>query len=135
MLTSRHLLFLGILIFFGSGCTRLVSHRVAVYQPGGDSVVQTIPETAIYSIRFLDLKGNKVGGIPGSHRFLKEGETVGFWTDEHGHTYGLSTIYSFRIDLPKGHGAVWSSHYKKQTQIGKEVEKAAGAAGKAALYT
>jgi hypothetical protein len=136
MLTSRLLLVFGILAAsLMTGCTRLVSHRVAEYKPGGDSVITPIPETAIYSIRFLDPDGNKVGGVPGSHRFLRKGETVGFWSDEQGITYARSDIYNFRIDVPEGHGAVWSSHYRKQTQFGKEVEKAARATGKAALYT
>jgi hypothetical protein len=131
-----HLLSIAIfLLFLSTGCTRVVSHRVAEYRPGGDSTIQPIPESAIYSIRFVDEDGNKVGGVIHSHRFLRKGEPVGFTTDEAGAVRAIALTSDFPIEIPPGHAAVWSSHYRKQTQFGKEMEKAAHSAGKAAMYT
>ena len=56
------------------GCTKTVQQRVAEYHPGALPTTQPVPKTAVYSIRFVDEKGKKTGGIPSSHRLLAAGE-------------------------------------------------------------
>ncbi len=129
MPSSHHLLLLG-LLFLAAGCTKTVQHRVANCLPGTPPAVETVPKTAVYSIRFLDSDGNKVGGVFRSHRFLQAGIKAGFSVDENGAVYAIAAEERFAIEVPPGHGMVWSATYRKPTQFSKEVAKVAAGTGK-----
>ena len=116
------------------GCTRTVQQRVAEYHPGALPTTQPVPKTAVYSIRFVDEKGKKTGGIPSSHRLLAAGENAGFDIDEEAGLIAVAGNVSFPINIPAGYGAVWSTTYSKPTQFSKEVSKGAKAVGKVTGY-
>jgi hypothetical protein len=130
MSNSRLFGFISILLLIG-GCTRTVQHRVAGYYPGAAPTTQQVPKTAIYSIRFLDEKGKKTGGIPDSHRLLAAGEHAGFDVNEEKGLVAVAGNTQFPITIPAGYGAVWSATYHKPTQFSKEMAKAATGVGKA----
>lgn len=131
MRTSRVLAFVCIVIVIG-GCTKTVQHRVAGYYPGTAPTTQPVPKTAVYSIRFLDEKGKKTGGIPSSHRLLAAGEHAGFALDQDQRLLAVAGNNSFPIQIPEGYGAVWSTTYTKETQFSKEMKKAVRTTGKVA---
>jgi hypothetical protein len=126
------LLALALLICLASGCTKVVSYPVAAFHPGSAPTTQPVPKTAVYSIRFLDEKGKKFGGIPGSQRLLAAGEHAGFELDESGVVVAVAANERFAIEAPPGQGMVWSTTYRKPTQFSKEMAKATVTAGKAA---
>ena len=123
---------LSLLICLLSGCTKVVSYPVAAFHPGSTPTTQPVPKTAVYSIRFLDEKGKKFGGIPGSQRLLAAGEHAGFELDESGSVVAIAANEKFPIEVPAGQGMVWSTTYRRPTQFSKEMAKATVTAGKAA---
>jgi hypothetical protein len=123
---------LSLLICVLSGCTKVVSYSVAAFHPGSTPTTQPVPKTAVYSIRFLDEKGKKFGGISGSQRLLQAGDHAGFELDESGNFVAIAAREKFVIDAPAGPGMVWSTTYRKPTQFSKEVAKATVNTGKAA---
>src|SRR4051812_7239662 len=106
------------------GCTKTIQHRVAGYYPGAAPTTQPVPKTAVYSIRFLDERGKKVGGIPASHRLLQAGDHAGFDIDESKGIVAIAAGEEFAINIPPGHGAIWSTTYHRPTQFSREVAKA-----------
>ena len=112
------------------GCTKTVQQRVASYYPGAAPTTQPVPKSGVYSIRFLDEKGRKTGGIADSHRLLEAGQHAGFAVDPDMGLLAVAGNNSFPIEIPPGYGAVWSTTYTKQTQFSKEVSKAAKMTGK-----
>jgi len=133
MTTSRAVA-LSLAMVLLTGCTKTVQHRVAGYYPGISPTTQPVPKTAVYSIRFLDEKGKKTGGIPNSHRLIQAGDHAGFDIDESKGVVAVAGEASFPITIPTGYGAVWSTTYRRPTQFSKEVAKAAVATGKATGY-
>jgi hypothetical protein len=133
MSTSRLLAFISIALLI-CGCTKKVQHRVANYYPGVAPMTQPVPKTAVYSIRFLDEKGKKTGGIPNSHRLIQAGDHAGFDIDENEGVIAIVGNTSFPISIPPGYSAVWSATYHKPTQFSKEVSKAAVGVGKMTGY-
>jgi len=125
MSTSRVLAFVSITLLI-CGCTKTVHQRAVEYHPGAMPTTQPVPATAVYSIRFVDAKGKKFGGIPSSHVYLNKGEPIGFAFDGEGKLRGIAGTYSFAVDPPAHHGMVWSASYRKPTQFAKEVAKVAG---------
>src|SRR5436305_2932589 len=131
MTLSRTLaLSLGICLL--SGCTRIVSESVATFSPGAMPTTQPVPTTAAYFISFVDEKGKKFGGVPGSERLLQAGEHAGFEIDESGSVIAIAAKEKFPIDVPPGQTVVWLARYRKPTQFSKEVAKATVAASKTA---
>src|SRR5687767_8035469 len=116
MVTSRVMALLLAIVLF-TGCTKTVRHRVADYYPGVAPTTQPVPKTAVYSIRFLDEKGKKTGGVPNSHRLMQAGDRVGFDVDESAGLVAIAASDRFPIEIPAGHGAVWSATYHKPTQF------------------
>ena len=116
------------------GCTKTIQQRVAAYYPGAAPTTQPVPKAAIYSIRFLDEKGKKTGGLIDSHRYLGAGEHAGFDLDEDNGIVAVAGNEEFPITIPPGYGAIWSATYQKRTQFAKEVSKAAKTTGKVAGY-
>ena len=108
------------------GCTKTVHQRAVEYHPGVVPTTQPVPATAVYSIRFVDARGKKFGGIPSSHVYLNKGEPIGFAFDNEGKLRGIAGTYNFAIDPPAHHGMVWSATHRKPTQFAKEVAKVAG---------
>src|SRR5438067_826050 len=101
MITSRALAFLLCAFLFFAGCTKTVSHPVAAYHPGvAAPTTQPVPRTAVYSIRFLDEKGKKFGGVPGSHRFLQAGDHVGFEMTDSGSMVAIAANEKLALDVP-----------------------------------
>ncbi|HEV8290931.1 MAG TPA: hypothetical protein VGP94_03375 [Tepidisphaeraceae bacterium] len=133
MSNSRVFAFVSIAFIF-CGCTKTVQHRTAGYYPGVAPTTQPVPKTAVYSIRFLDEKGRKTGGIPDSHRLLAAGEHAGFDINEEKGLVAVAGNANFAVTIPPGYGAVWSTTYHKPTQFAKEVAKSAKAAGKVTGY-
>ena len=117
-----------------AGCTKTVQHRVADFYPGAVPTTQPVAKTAVYSIRFLDENGKKVGGIPNSHRLLQAGDHAGFDIDESRGIVAIAANEAFSIAIPAGRGAVWSTTYHKPTQFSKEVGKVTKATAKVAGY-
>ena len=115
--------------FLFCGCTKTVQHRVAGYYPGLAPTTQPVPKTAVYSVRFIDEKGNKTGGVALSHRYLPAGEHAGFDIDEDQGICAVAGRSRFAITIPDGYGAIWSTTYHERTQFAKEVSKTAKAAG------
>jgi hypothetical protein len=135
MITFRVTAFLliGILL---PGCVRVVQHRIANYSPGAPATTQPVPETAVYDVKVLNHKGKKVYGIDGSQNFLKQGDHVGFSTNDSGTVVAFAGNNSFPVEVPAGHSIVWSSFSRRPTQFSKELGKAAKATVKGAgLFT
>ena len=131
MTTSRAMAFLLIAILL-PGCVRVVQHRVANYLPGAPPTTQPVPETDVYAVKVLNSKGKKVYGIDGSQNFLRQGEHVGFSTNDTGTVLAFAGNNSFPVEVPAGHSIVWASFSRRPTQLSKEMAKATVTAGKAA---
>jgi hypothetical protein len=129
MTTSRAMVFLLIAIFL-PGCVKVVQHRIANYSPGAPATTQPVPETAVYAVKVLNSKGKKIYGIDGSQNFLKQGDHVGFSTNDSGTVYAFAVNNSFPVEVPPGHSIVWSSFSRRPTQFSKEVAKATVGTGK-----
>lgn len=132
-MTPSRTLALLIAVILPAGCTKTISHPVAAYYPGNMApTTQPVPRTAVYSIRFLDEKGRKFGGVPGSQRLLQAGDHVGFEMDDEGAIVAIAANEKLALDVPPRSGMVWSTTYHKPTQFSKEVAKAATGTAKAA---
>jgi hypothetical protein len=131
MRISRVFAFVSIFSLIG-GCTKTIQQRVGTFYPGAAPTTQPVPKTAVYSIRFVDERGKKTGGIPNSNRLLQAGEPAGFDIDEAKGLVAVAANERIAIDIPAGQGAVWSARYRQPTQFSKEVAKAVVATGKAA---
>ena len=131
-MTTSRVVALSVAVLLLTGCMKTVQHRVADYYPGVAPSTQPVPKTAFYSIRFLDEKGKRTGGIPNSHRLIQAGDHAGFDVDESEGLVAIAANERFAIDIPPGYGAVWSTTYHKPTQLAKEVAKATKATAKVA---
>src|SRR3954470_16544596 len=100
-MTPSRTLALLIAVFLLAGCTKTISHPVAAYRPTvAPPTTQPVPRTAVYSIRFLDEKGKKFGGVPGSHRFLQAGDRVGFEINDTGSIVAIAANEKLALDVP-----------------------------------
>jgi hypothetical protein len=84
---------------------------------------------AVYKVKVYD--DGKYRGIDSTERLLRAGDVAGFRTDERGVVHAIVNdgAEPLPTTLGAGHRLVWSAEYAKQTQFGKEVEKALGTTG------
>jgi hypothetical protein len=115
--------------FFASGCTKTITHRVAKYSAGDAPTTQPVTHLAVYKVKVYD--DGKYRGIDSTERLLRAGDVAGFRTDERGVVHAIVNdgAEPLPTTLGAGHRLVWSAEYAKQTQFGKEVEKALGTTG------
>jgi len=112
-----------------SGCTKTITHRVATYSAGDAPTTQPVTRLAVYKVKVYD--DGKYRGIDGTERLLRAGDFAGFRTDQQGvvHAVVNDGAEPLPAKLAAGHRLVWSAEYEKQTQFGKEVNKALGTTG------
>lgn len=65
------------LLYFG-GCTQTQVYRLAIYAPGNEEKVQPVPESGLYKIKAVGVSKDGVMTIPGTQRFLRQGDPLGF---------------------------------------------------------
>jgi hypothetical protein len=118
-----------------SGCTKTVNHRIPRYRAGSEPTTKPVPQVALYKVKIYDRDGRSLHGIDGTERLLQKGELVGFHTDDAGVVYAVANNDTFALPptLPRDRKIVWAAQYKRQTQFGKEVEKALVTAGTVAV--
>jgi hypothetical protein len=113
----------------GSGCTKTITHRVATYSVGDAPTTRPVTHLAVYKVKVYD--DGEYRGIDGTERLLRAGDVAGFRTDERGVVHAVVNDGAEPLPptLAAGHRLVWSAQYEKQTQFGKEVDKALGTTG------
>jgi hypothetical protein len=114
-----------------SGCTKTVITKLAAYQPGAHATTQPIPVTNAYIVKVYGRDG-QLHGIDGTARVLRQGDPVGFHTDDAGVVHAVADGESFDLPPTRGQKVVWYTMYEKQTQFGKEVNRALVVGGQAA---
>jgi hypothetical protein len=116
-----------------AGCTKSYLAGVGAYQPGHPKVMMTVPMTGIYSVRLVqDAKGG-MPAVDGTETLLYQGELAGFETDDEGQVVATGGQRRIVLDkLPPGtRYCLWYHYTTRQTQFGREVDKALDFTGKA----
>ena len=114
-----------------AGCTKVMTQQIAYYQPGEAPITHAISKTAIYQVKVLD--DGKYRGVHGTETLVFPGETLGFATASDGAVQAITPRGSVRLQIPPDRRLIWYSRTERQTQFGREVDKALTAAGATAV--
>jgi len=111
------------------GCVHTVTQQVAPFKTDlpDPAVTKRAPESAVYQVKVFD--HGKYRGVAGTERLVSRGDALGFRTAADGSLYGVAGDEAIPLRLPPRRAVAWYAVYEKQTHLGREVEKALGAAG------
>jgi hypothetical protein len=115
-----------------SGCIKTMNYRVAKYSPGELPTTQPAPETAMYKVRIQD-EHRQWKKVDGTARVIAAGQTLGFRTDGIGVVHAMAGDEAIPLRIPIHRRIAWVARVEKQTQFGREVEKASASAEKIAV--
>jgi hypothetical protein len=127
----------------GGGCTKTVITRIARHEIGGPPVVQPARTPGVYKVKWAGDSG-KFKALDGTECLVWKGDHVGFEPAPDGRLIAFAGRERIPLlTLPQdARSCVWYSRQKRQTQFGREVDKAltttgdiAAAAATGALLT
>jgi hypothetical protein len=114
-----------------TGGTKVMTQQNACYQPGDAPITHAVSETATYQVKVLD--DGKYRGVHGTETLVFPGETLGFFTASDGAVQAITPRGNVRLQIPPDRRLIWYSRSVRQTQFGREVDKAIAAAGATAV--
>jgi hypothetical protein len=130
--------FSALLVALGAGgCNTWKVTRVARFEPGQPArdVHRPAPQSAAYKVRYASASGDELRTVGGTKRIVGEGRTLGFTAAPDGTVIAVAGDEQIPLDRlpPSARFCVWTTKERRPTQFTREVGKAAGTVGGAAL--
>lgn len=125
---------ISILLMSSVGCTKLEIAQLGHYRVGEPSLLGIIPKTGIWDIRWATHPGAPLRTLDGTQTLLVQGEKAGFEADPEAGVIGVGGERRLNLErLPaQAQVLVWYHREKRETQFGREVDKAMAFTGEAA---
>jgi hypothetical protein len=116
------------------GCTHTYQKQVSCFEPGNDKLMNVVPRTGVYSVKWTGKKSDNLRGVDGTQMLLYKGEMAGFETQENGTVVAVGGQRRIALDGLPGNVryAVWFGRSKEQTHFGREFDKATEVAARVA---
>jgi hypothetical protein len=120
------------------GCNSWKVTRLARFEPGRAAVRDVhrpAPRSAAYKVQYASASGDELRTLGGTRRIVGEGKTLGFTAAPDGTVVAVAGEEQIPLDkLPSSaRFCVWTCKERRPTQFTREVGKAAGTVGGAAL--
>jgi hypothetical protein len=112
-----------------AGCTKTRALWIADYELGADPVLRPAPESGVYKVKWAIAREGRSFGINETMRVVREGEPIGFGTDEGGRVFALAGHYQMPLELhPQARFCVWSCKREVPSGFARAIDELGDAA-------
>jgi hypothetical protein len=118
-----------------AGCTKTRTANVARYYPANEQASQPVRYAGNYVAKWKARGDDKLKSIPGSERYVRAGERLGFQRAEDGMLVGLHEEQVVLLaDLPrKARYVTWQNRQTVETQFSREMQEIGEVTGQVIL--